>query len=119
MTRLSTYFLPTEREPPADAEALSHKLMVRAGVIRQVGSGLWTWLPAGRRPAYPRVHHEGLLHVRPRPRRARPRLPEARRRLRPDDGPLRTRVVPGRGRRRDDGGDRRARVHGPVRRRRE
>ena len=49
MTRLSTYFLPTEREPPTDAEALSHKLMVRAGLIRQVGSGLWSWLPAGWR----------------------------------------------------------------------
>jgi prolyl-tRNA synthetase len=49
MTRLSTYFLPTERKPPADAEATSHKLMVRAGLIRQVGSGLWTWLPAGWR----------------------------------------------------------------------
>jgi prolyl-tRNA synthetase len=49
MTLLSSYFLPTEREPPADAEALSHKLMVRAGLIRQVGSGLWSWLPAGWR----------------------------------------------------------------------
>src|SRR5881275_1223559 len=49
MTRLSEYLLPTEREPPADAEALSHKLMVRAGLIRQVGSGLWSWLPAGWR----------------------------------------------------------------------
>jgi prolyl-tRNA synthetase len=49
MTRLSSYFLPTEREPPADAEALSHILMVRAGLIRQVGSGLWSWLPAGWR----------------------------------------------------------------------
>ena len=49
MTRLSTYFLPTEREPPADAEAISHKLMVRAGLIRQLGSGIWTWLPAGWR----------------------------------------------------------------------
>jgi prolyl-tRNA synthetase len=49
VTRLSTYFLPTEREPPADAEAISHKLMVRAGLIRQVGSGLWSWLPAGWR----------------------------------------------------------------------
>src|SRR5215472_7007421 len=49
MTRLSTYFLPTEREAPADAEAASHKLMVRAGLIRQVGSGLWSWLPAGWR----------------------------------------------------------------------
>ena len=46
---LSTYLLPTEREPPADAEALSHKLMVRAGLVRQVGAGLWTWLPAGWR----------------------------------------------------------------------
>ena len=183
MTRLSTYFLPTEREPPADAEALSHKLMVRAGLIRQVGAGLWSWLPAGwrvhqrivqivreemnaiggqemlmpvlqpaepwrrtgrygieelfklkdrrgadmvlamtheeivtthvaaavrsyrdlplilyhfqvkerdeprpagRRAAHARVHHEGLLHVRPRRRGARRRLPEARRGLRPD-----------------------------------
>jgi prolyl-tRNA synthetase len=49
MTRMSAYFLPTEREPPSDAEALSHKLMVRAGLIRQVGSGLWSWLPAGWR----------------------------------------------------------------------
>src|SRR5579862_4596939 len=49
MTLLSRYFLPTEREPPADAEAISHKLMVRAGLIRQVGSGLWSWLPAGWR----------------------------------------------------------------------
>jgi prolyl-tRNA synthetase len=49
MTRLSSYFLPTEREPPAEAEAISNKLMVRAGLIRQVGSGLWSWLPAGWR----------------------------------------------------------------------
>jgi prolyl-tRNA synthetase len=49
MTRLSQLLLPTEREPPADAEALSHKLMVRAGLVRQVGSGLWSWLPAGWR----------------------------------------------------------------------
>jgi prolyl-tRNA synthetase len=49
MTLLSSYFLPTEREPPSDAEALSHKLMVRAGLVRQIGSGLWTWLPAGLR----------------------------------------------------------------------
>ncbi len=49
MTRLSQYFLPTEKEAPADAEALSHRLMVRAGLVRQVGSGLWSWLPAGWR----------------------------------------------------------------------
>ena len=49
MTRLSSYFLPTEKEAPADAEALSHKLMVRAGLVRQLGTGMWTWLPAGWR----------------------------------------------------------------------
>jgi prolyl-tRNA synthetase len=49
MTRLNRYFLPTEREDPADAEALSHKLGVRAGLVRQVGAGLWSWLPAGWR----------------------------------------------------------------------
>jgi prolyl-tRNA synthetase len=59
LTRLSTYFLPTEREPPADAEAISHKLMVRAGLIRQVGSGLWSWLPAGWR-----VHQRVVQIVR-------------------------------------------------------
>src|SRR3712207_6881067 len=47
--RLSQLFLPTERQPPADAEALSHKLMVRAGLVRQVGAGLWSWMPAGWR----------------------------------------------------------------------
>ncbi|HTU77609.1 MAG TPA: aminoacyl--tRNA ligase-related protein [Solirubrobacteraceae bacterium] len=49
MTRLSEYLLPTEKQPPADAEALSHKLMVRAGLVRQLGAGMWTWLPAGWR----------------------------------------------------------------------
>src|SRR3954471_22543717 len=49
MTRLSSYFLPTEREAPADAEAISHKLMVRAGLVRQLAAGMWTWLPAGWR----------------------------------------------------------------------
>ena len=49
MTRLSQYLLPTEKEAPADAEALSHKLLVRAGLARQLGSGLWSWLPAGWR----------------------------------------------------------------------
>src|SRR5918912_1230163 len=49
MTRLSRYFLPTEKQAPADAEATSHKLMVRAGLVRQVGAGLWSWLPAGWR----------------------------------------------------------------------
>jgi prolyl-tRNA synthetase len=59
VTRLSHLLLPTEREPPADAEALSHKLMVRAGLVRQVGSGLWSWLPAGWR-----VHEKVVQIVR-------------------------------------------------------
>ena len=49
MTRLSQAFIPTLKDAPADAEALSHKLMVRAGLIRQLGAGLWTYLPAGFR----------------------------------------------------------------------
>jgi prolyl-tRNA synthetase len=57
MTRLDRYFLPTEREDPADAEALSHKLGVRAGLIRQVGAGLWSWLPAGWRV------HENVVQI--------------------------------------------------------
>src|SRR5918999_3780704 len=49
VTRLSRYFLPTVKEVPADAEAISHKLIVRAGLARQVGAGMWTFLPAGWR----------------------------------------------------------------------
>jgi prolyl-tRNA synthetase len=49
MTRLSEYFLPMVKDPPADAEAMSHVLMVRAGLVRQLGAGMWTYLPAGWR----------------------------------------------------------------------
>jgi prolyl-tRNA synthetase len=49
VTRLSQAFLPTLKDAPSDAEAVSHKLMVRAGLIRQLGAGLWTYLPAGWR----------------------------------------------------------------------
>jgi prolyl-tRNA synthetase len=49
VTRLSRYFLPTTRDAPADAEAISHRLIVRAGLARQLGAGLWTFLPAGWR----------------------------------------------------------------------
>jgi len=59
MTRLSAFLLPTEREAPADAEAISHKLMVRAGLVRQLGTGIWTWLPAGWR-----VHQRAVGIVR-------------------------------------------------------
>jgi prolyl-tRNA synthetase len=41
--------MPTEKEPPADAEAISHILMVRAGLVRQLGAGMWSFLPAGWR----------------------------------------------------------------------
>ena len=47
--RASQLFLPTLREDPADAEAASHKLLVRGGFIRQVSAGLWTFLPLGWR----------------------------------------------------------------------
>jgi prolyl-tRNA synthetase len=49
VTRLSQAFIPTLKDAPADAEAISHKLMVRAGLIRQLGAGLWSYLPAGWR----------------------------------------------------------------------
>ncbi len=49
LQRQSRLFLPTLREDPADAEAASHRLLVRAGLIRQVVAGLWTYLPAGWR----------------------------------------------------------------------
>ena len=49
MTRLSRTLLPTLKDSPADAEAISHKLLVRAGMVRQMGAGLWTYLPAGWR----------------------------------------------------------------------
>src|SRR5262245_7444288 len=45
--RASKLFLPTLRDDPADAEAASHKLLVRGGFIRQVAAGLWTYLPLG------------------------------------------------------------------------
>ena len=59
LQRQSALFLPTLREDPADAEAVSHRLLVRAGLIRQVGAGLWTYLPAGWR-----VHEKVVQIVR-------------------------------------------------------
>jgi prolyl-tRNA synthetase len=47
IARASQLFLPTLRDAPADAEAVSHKLLVRGGFVRQVGAGLWTYLPLG------------------------------------------------------------------------
>ncbi len=217
IARASQLFLPTLRDAPADAEALSHKLLVRGGFIRQVGAGLWTYLPLGWRvhrkveqvvreemdaigaqemfapvltpaelwitsgplrhpralqaqgpqrprihpPAHargdvhvpraraaelpaaaaglvplpdegprraaapwraaagPRVHHEGLVLVRPRRRRPRRQLPGAPGRLRADLGALRHRDGLRRGGERDDGRQRVVRLPGAVRLRRE
>ncbi len=47
--RLSRYFLPTLRETPKEAEIVSHRLMLRAGLIRQQAAGIYSWLPIGRR----------------------------------------------------------------------
>ncbi|MCL6270683.1 proline--tRNA ligase [Sansalvadorimonas sp. 2012CJ34-2] len=47
--RTSQYFLPTLKETPADAVVISHQLMLRAGMIRKLASGLYSWLPAGKR----------------------------------------------------------------------
>ena len=49
IARASQLFLPTLRDDPADAEAVSHKLLVRGGFIRQVSAGIWTYLPLGWR----------------------------------------------------------------------
>ncbi|WP_417448977.1 proline--tRNA ligase [Kordiimonas sp.] len=47
--RLSRYFLPTLKETPAEAQIASHRLMLRAGMIRQGAAGIYSWLPLGLR----------------------------------------------------------------------
>jgi len=47
--RLSRYFLPVLKEPPAEAEIVSHKLMLRAGMVQQLSAGIYDWLPLGLR----------------------------------------------------------------------
>ncbi len=59
IARASKLFLPTLREDPADAEAVSHKLLVRGGFIRQVSAGVWTYLPLGWR-----VHRKVVQIIR-------------------------------------------------------
>src|SRR5947207_13498689 len=59
IARASQLFLPTLREAPADADAASHKLVVRGGCSRQVGAGLWTFLPLGWR-----VHQKVVQVIR-------------------------------------------------------
>ena len=57
--KASQLFLPTLREDPGDADAVSHKLLVRGGFIRQVSAGIWTFLPLGWR-----VHEKVVQIVR-------------------------------------------------------
>jgi prolyl-tRNA synthetase len=59
IARASHLFMPTLRDAPADAEAVSHKLLVRGGFIRQVAAGVWTFLPLGWR-----VHQKIVQIVR-------------------------------------------------------
>jgi prolyl-tRNA synthetase len=59
IARQSRLFIPTLREAPADAEAASHKLLVRGGYIRQVAAGVWTFLPLGWR-----VHQKVVQIIR-------------------------------------------------------
>ena len=49
--RWSRFFIPTLREDPADAEVISHKLLLRAGLIRQLSAGIYSFLPLGQRVA--------------------------------------------------------------------
>src|SRR5438876_3111838 len=49
IARASQLFLPTLRDDPADAEAVSHKLLVRGGFVRQVAAGIWSFAPLGWR----------------------------------------------------------------------
>jgi prolyl-tRNA synthetase len=59
VARQSQLFVPTLRDAPADADAVSHTLLVRGGFIRQVGAGLWTFLPLGWR-----VHEKVVQIIR-------------------------------------------------------
>ena len=47
--RASQFFIATQKEAPVDAELISHKLMIRAGLIKKLGSGLYSWMPLGLR----------------------------------------------------------------------
>ena len=59
VARQSQLFIPTLRDAPADADAVSHKLLVRGGYIRQVAAGVWTFLPLGWR-----VHQKVVQIIR-------------------------------------------------------
>ena len=47
--KASKFYISTFKEAPSDAELISHQLMIRAGLIKRLGSGLYTWMPMGLR----------------------------------------------------------------------
>ncbi len=63
--RWSQYFIPTLREDPADAEVVSHKLLLRAGLIRQLSAGIYSFLPLGQRIALKvmQILREEMNHI--------------------------------------------------------
>ena len=67
--RLSRSFIPTMKETPAEAQIASHRLMLRAGLVRQTSAGIYAWLPLG----YPRAEATSSASC------ARNRMPPARR----------------------------------------
>lgn len=62
VTRLSTFFLRTLRDDPAEAELASHKLLVRAGYIRRAAPGIYSWLPLGLK-VLNKVENLSLIHI--------------------------------------------------------
>ena len=63
--RWSQYFIPTLREDPADAEVISHKLLLRAGIVRQLSAGIYSYLPLGQRIALKvmQILREEMNHI--------------------------------------------------------
>ncbi|MDE2791121.1 MAG: proline--tRNA ligase [Paracoccaceae bacterium] len=63
--RMSRYFLPILKETPADAQIVSHRLMLRSGMIRQASAGIYSWLPLGYRvlQRIERIVHEEQIRV--------------------------------------------------------
>ena len=47
--RASRHFISTIKEPPSEAELVSHRLMIRAGMVRRLAAGIYTWMPVGLR----------------------------------------------------------------------
>jgi len=63
--RWSQFFIPTLREDPADAEVVSHKLLLRAGIVRQLSAGIYSYLPLGQRIALKvmQILREEMNHI--------------------------------------------------------